>query len=78
MLMSCRHYVSLATDAREGALAPWAKARFAVHATICPHCRKYEKTMDATLALLRDQPAEPVGEEREATLLAALRAAPKR
>ena len=75
MLISCRHYVSLVTDAREGALSLWNRSRFAIHGTICSDCQRYQKTMDATLALLRDQPPEPPSEERQSELLARLRAA---
>lgn len=77
MLISCRHYVSLATDAREGALSRWDKARFGFHGAVCPDCRRYEKTMDATLQALRAATADPPNEAREAQLLAALRAASK-
>jgi hypothetical protein len=75
MLISCRHYVSLATDAREAPCRAGTGARFGFHGAICPDCRRYEKTMSATLEALRAATAEPPNEAREAELLAALRAA---
>jgi hypothetical protein len=74
MLISCRHYVSLATDAREGALSGWDKARFGFHGAVCPHCRRYEKTLNATLEILRNEPRESPSDEQQAELLAALKA----
>ncbi len=74
MLINCRRYVSLVTDAREGSLSVWDRSRFRLHRTICPYCRRYESSLDTTLALVRDQPPEPPTDAMRAELLAKLRA----
>ncbi len=75
MLISCRHYVSLATDAREGCLSSWNRARVAVHRAVCPHCRRFDAGMDQALtALHEDAPtAEAPSEAMESRLVEALR-----
>lgn len=74
MLISCRHYVSLSTDARERKLSLWNRTRAAMHRTVCSYCQAFEASVDTTLGLLRDQPAEPPSEAMEAELLKDLRA----
>lgn len=74
MLISCRRYVSLVTEAREGTLSPWNRSRFMLHRKVCPYCRRFESTLDTTLALVREQPPEPPSEAMRAELLAKLRA----
>lgn len=77
MVISCRHYVSLATDAREGSLSAWNRARVAMHRTVCSYCQAFDSQMKTTLDLLHDQPVEPPNEGMEAALLEKLRAAHK-
>jgi len=74
MLISCRHYVSLSTDAREHKLSVWNRTRAAMHRAVCSYCQAFEASVDATLGLLHDQPAEAPSEEMEAELLKDLRA----
>lgn len=73
MIISCRHYVSLVTDAREGALSRWNKTRFAIHRGMCVYCRGYEASLDATLEVLGDSPPEPPSEKMQTELLERLR-----
>ncbi len=74
MLISCRHYVALSTDAREGKLSLWDRTRAGMHRAVCSYCQAFEASVDKTLELLHDQPAEPPTEAMEAELLKELRA----
>ena len=74
MLISCRYYVSLSTDAREGKLSVWNRTRVAMHKAVCSYCQAFDASVDTTLGLLHDQPGEPPTEAMEAQLLSELRA----
>ncbi len=73
-MITCKHFVSLITEEREGALSPEEHASFHEHGSICPPCRHYVEGFDQTVALLREEPAEPAPEAVRAGLLARLRA----
>lgn len=59
MLMSCRQATRQVTDAREGALTAFARARYRLHLAMCPNCRAYVLGFEQVLSALRDLPATP-------------------
>ena len=53
-MITCRTVTALHTAAREGALGPWDRARYALHMRLCGPCKAYREGLDQTAAALRD------------------------
>jgi hypothetical protein len=64
MLISCRKATDQVTEAREGALSAWDRARYRLHLLICPKCRAYVRGFDQVIqalsALPPDEPPSPL------------------
>ena len=73
-MISCRRYVSLLTEAREGTLSPYERMAFGLHRKVCSRCRCYTEGFDQTVELLRELPPDPPPDAMRAELLARLRA----
>jgi anti-sigma factor RsiW len=75
VIVSCRRFVEIITEAREGALPGWERPYFEEHATSCRPCRHYLEGIDRTIRLLHELPEEPAPEGMREALLARFRAA---
>ncbi|MBK8259419.1 MAG: hypothetical protein IPK82_43030 [Polyangiaceae bacterium] len=69
MIVNCRRFTELLTDASEGKVASWEESHFAEHARLCGACRKYARDFDKVVHLLRDLPKEPAPEGLKSALL---------
>jgi hypothetical protein len=58
MLISCRKLTCQVTEAREGSLSAWDRARYRLHLLICPMCRAYVRGFDQVLKALSALPPE--------------------
>lgn len=58
VIYCCRDAMGLLTEDKEGALSGIEKATFAVHLTICPHCKSYRAQLDTTVEVLHAIPRE--------------------
>ena len=68
MIVSCRHYVSMMTEAREGPLPAHKRLALRFHHRVCPVCNLYTKGFDQTVELLRELPPEPAPDALRAAL----------
>jgi anti-sigma factor RsiW len=75
VIVSCRRFVEIITEAREGALPGWERRHFEEHATDCRACRGYREGLEHTIALLNELPEEPAPEKMREALLSRFRAA---
>ena len=75
MIVSCRRFVEIITEAREDALPGWERRHFEEHATDCRACRGYLEGFEHTIDLLHELPEEPAPDEMRETLLSRFRAA---
>ncbi len=57
-MMTCRGATQLHTLAEEGALTGTKKLRYELHMKICPQCKAYKATFDATVEALKQVPPE--------------------
>jgi hypothetical protein len=73
VIVSCRRFVEVITEAREDALPGWERRYFEEHATVCPPCRRYLEGFERTVALLHELPEEPAPEGMREALLARFR-----
>ena len=74
MIISCRRFVSMLTEAREGTLSPGHQRSFRFHHKVCTWCQCYVDGFDRTVELLHELPPERAPEQMRAELLARLRA----
>jgi hypothetical protein len=58
MLISCRTLTCQVTEAREGSLSAWKRARYRLHLLICPMCRAYVRGFDQVIQALAAMPPE--------------------
>ena len=75
MIVSCRRFVEIITEAREDALPGWERRYFEEHATDCRPCRRYLEGFERTIALLHALPEEPAPQGMREDLLSRFRAA---
>lgn len=72
--VTCREFVELVTDYREGALPEERMELVEEHLVMCDWCKTYLEQMQATVdALPEAAEREPVPEETERVLLSAFR-----
>jgi hypothetical protein len=72
-MFTCRDAVEKMTDDREGALEGLSGARYRLHVTICPHCRRCRRQLDEAVALAREIPAHEVPQKVMDSAVAAFR-----
>ena len=75
MIVSCRRFVEIITEAREDALPGWERRHFEEHATDCRACRGYLEGFEHTIELLHELPEEHAPEKLREALLSRFRAA---
>jgi hypothetical protein len=56
--MTCREASELHTHAAEGALTGMKKSLYALHMTICSHCKRYRSQLGTTVKALQNLPPE--------------------
>lgn len=61
--MDCTEFLSSFTDYRDGLLAPAAEERLERHLQECASCRRYRKTVEEGVVVLRSLPTLPVPDD---------------
>ena len=68
-MLTCEEVTTLITRYLEGQMEWRQRVAFRCHVALCPHCRRYLRQMQATIAALGRLPEEPPPSEvREALL----------
>ena len=58
-MITCREATALHTAADDGVLTGAKRFFYNLHMTVCPHCKRYRRQLDATVEVLqRLRPAE--------------------
>ena len=73
-MFTCRDATHLMTEADEGALTGLTRFRYALHVTICPHCKACRRQLDQAMALAREIPPVEAPAEIESRAVEAFRA----
>jgi hypothetical protein len=73
-MITCKKVTGWHTDAREGALGPWARFRYRTHMLICPQCKAYAAGFDETVTRLHEMPKEAAPDEMKRRLVERLKA----
>lgn len=73
MIVNCRRFTELLTDAADQRIASWEEPHFVEHGHVCGPCRRYARDFERVVALLHDLPKETAPEAMRSALLAKFR-----